>query len=399
LGLSRRTLVVFILLGLVSLAADVVYEGARSVSGPFLKEVGSPALGAAAVQAGELIGYFMRFVGGALAAALGSSTAYWALVFAGYALNAGTLPFLGVLGASSWSIAVTLYLAERVGKGLRAPARDVIIAEVSEGLGRGKGFGIHEVMDQVGAVLGPVMISLILGVYGATLAGYRVAFLALLAPGALSLALLLTAWRLYPQIKAVEAVGRAGGFEFKGLGRAFWLYTTSMSALALGYVAWSVLTYYLKQWSVLSDVEVGFAYALAMAVDAAVALPVGILYDKAGLKSLYIAPVAAAVIPALAAFYGRIGAFAAASLWGLVMGVYETNMRAGVADLVEPGKRAMAYGVFGLAYGLAWTAGAFLLATLFSYSAVLAVAYTTAVEACSLVLLIGLEKSLKAKQA
>jgi len=390
-GLRGRALIVFILLGLVSLTADVVYEGARSVSGPFLKEVGGPALSAAIVHSGDLIGYLMRFVGGLLATVSGSSHTYWLLVFTGYLLNAAALPLLGVIGVSGWSIATALYLAERVGKGLRAPARDVIIAEVTEGIGRGKGFGLHELMDQAGAILGPLIVGLVLGIYGSSIQGYRVAFLTLLIPGILSLSFLLTAWRLYPHIKAVESSQRRVGLSFRELGAPFWLYTASMALLSLGFIAWSVLSYYLKLWGVLSDEEIAFAYTLAMAVDAAIALPIGFLYDKLKFKSLYTAPLAAVAVMLLASSGVKLHAYAAAAAWGFVMGVYETVMRAGIADLVKPEQRAMAYGVFGLVYGFAWTAGAFILAALLSLNLTAAVVFVVAAEICSALTLSALE--------
>jgi hypothetical protein len=44
-----------------------------------------------------------------------------------------------------------------MGKGLRAPVRDVILAEVSEKFGKGKALGLHETLDQIGAIIGPVI--------------------------------------------------------------------------------------------------------------------------------------------------------------------------------------------------------------------------------------------------
>jgi len=384
---DRRALTVFILLGLVSLTADMVYEGARSVSGSFLEELGGPAVGSAIIHSGDLIGYLMRFVGGAVATALGSSTAYWLLVFTGYLLNAASLPLLGVIGVTGWQVATALYLAERVGKGLRAPARDVIIAEVTEGIGRGKGFGLHELMDQTGAVAGPLIVGLILGFYGSTLQGYRIAFLALIVPAILSIVLVLTAWRLYPYIRSVEVKKGSSRITFRGFGANFWLYTASMAFLSLGFVGWAVLSYYLKAWGVLNDEEIAFAYTLAMAVDGAVAVPIGYLYDKVKLRSLYIAPLATAVIPFLVLAGGKPCAYTAAALWGIVMGIYETNMRAGIADLVKPELRAMAYGTFGLVYGITWTVGGFVLAVLFGYSSIAAAAFIVAVEVCSVITL------------
>ena len=101
--------------------------------------------------------------------------------------------------APSWEVVVALYVADRVGKGLRAPARDVILAEVSESIGVGKGFGIHELLDQLGAFAGPLLVGFLLIMFN-----YKITYLALLAPGLVSIVLVATAWRLYPSLKSVS---------------------------------------------------------------------------------------------------------------------------------------------------------------------------------------------------
>ncbi|MEM4798619.1 MAG: MFS transporter [Sulfolobales archaeon] len=363
---NRKILLVFLLLGFVSLLADMVYEGARSVSGAFLEYLEAPSIASAVVGSGELLGYILRFVSGLAASYMGSSAVLWSFIIAGYAMNVLALPFLAF--ATTWSFAVSLYLVERIGKGLRTPARDVALAEVTEDLGRGKGFGIHEVLDQAGALGGPLLVAFMLARYG-----YPSAFLVLVVPGLAAMILILTAWRLYPRIRSVDTSSRE--ISFRGLGRRFWIYTISMMFQALGFIHWAIVSYFLKYWGVLGDAEIAVLYAIAMGVNALVAFPIGYLYDRIKFRSLYIAPIATMFIPILLVLRTPQLAYVMAAFWGVVMGISETIMRASIADIMSGSKLALAYGVFGLLYGVAWTVGGFIVAPLLEISVESAVLY------------------------
>ncbi|MEM2213889.1 MAG: MFS transporter [Candidatus Nezhaarchaeales archaeon] len=375
---SRRILIVFVLLGLTSLSADMVYEGARSASGAYLEFLGAPPIASAIIGVGELIGYFFRIVSGMLASYLGSSYVFWGFVASGYAMNVMVLPFLAFAG--SWWIATSLYLLERVGKGLRTPVRDVILAEVTEDVGRGKGFGLHEVMDQVGALVGPLLFAYILIRYD-----YPSAFLTLLIPGALTMMFIFTAWSLYPKIKSVEFSRRKT--SFRGLGKKFWLYTLSMSLQSLGFVHWAIASYFLKDWGVLGDAEIAILYAIAMGVDAIIAFPIGHLYDVIKFKSLYIAPIVTLMITILLTTRITTLAYVMAVLWGITMGVSETIMRASIADIVDKGKLAIAYGTFGMIYGSSWSIGGFMMTFMLQLSAPIVIGYVALTQASSLLVL------------
>jgi len=363
--LSRRALIVFILLGLVSLTADMVYEGARSVGGSYIEELQGPSIASAIAASGDFIGYGLRFVSAVIATYLASSLAFWGFTILGYAMTATAIPLLAYAG--SWEYATLLYLVERVGKGLRAPVRDVVLAEVTEDIGRGKGFGIHELMDQMGAVAGPLLVALMISFYS-----YRFAFLALAVPGAISIALVVTAFALYPKLKSLE-VSRPR-ISFRGLGRKFYVYTLATILLSLGYVHWMNVSYFLKYWNVLGDADIALAYMVAMLTDAVIAVPIGVLYDKIKFKSLYLAPLSALASAILFIYTptlmgagevtARIATYVMAALWGITMGCFETIMRASIADLLPPEKRALGYGVYGLVYGVSWTIGSFIYAYL-----------------------------------
>jgi MFS family permease len=343
----------------------MVYEGARSVGGSYIEELQGPSIASAIAASGDFIGYGLRFVSAVIATYLASSLAFWGFTILGYAMTATAIPLLAYAG--SWEYATLLYLVERVGKGLRAPVRDVVLAEVTEDIGRGKGFGIHELMDQMGAVAGPLLVALMISFYS-----YRLAFLALAAPGAISIALVVTAFALYPKLKSLE-VSRPR-ISFRGLGRKFYVYTLATILLSLGYVHWMNVSYFLKYWNVLGDADIALAYMVAMLTDAVIAVPIGVLYDKIKFKSLYLAPLSALASAILFIYTptlmgagevtARIATYAMAALWGITMGCFETIMRASIADLLPPEKRALGYGVYGLVYGVSWTIGSFIYAYL-----------------------------------
>jgi len=347
----RRPMLVFLLLGLVSLFADAVYEGGRSISGAYLAEIKAPAVGAALIGVGEFLGLVSRLFSGYLATIYQSSAVLWASTTLGYAVTALSIPLIAF--APTWHGVVALYMVERLGKGLRTPARDVILAEVTEDLGVGKGFGIHELLDQLGAFAGPVLVSVLLALFG-----YKVAYLALIAPGLVSVLLVALAWRLHPTLRSVVSAEKTR-LELRGYSRQFWIYTAASSALALGFMHWSIASYYLKVRGAASDVEIGLAYAAAMLVDALVAVPLGALFDKVGLRLMPAIPALLPIFTAMVAYAPRWAVYLLAIPWGIVMCSEESVMRASIAVLVEPSKRPLAYGVFGLVFGLAWALGGY----------------------------------------
>lgn len=383
--MEKRLLTVFILLGLVSLFADMTYEGARGVSGAYLEVLGGTAVIAGAVTVGEFLGYVIRFVSGYMADKLRRSSVLWGLTIMGYVINLVAVPMLALSGR--WEVALTLLYAERVGKGLRAPVRDVILSEVMEGIGRGKGFGLHEVMDQVGAFAGPLLVMWVLS---SSRSDYSLAFTSLAVPATLSLACLLAAFRKYPVVRTVTVEKARVG---RRLGRRFNLFSASLALMTAGYIAWSLISYHAKESGLLSDPEISLLYAIAMGVDALVALPVGMLYDRMGLKSLILTPLLTLTIPLLLIANSRIAAYAMAAIWGIVMAIYETNMRAAIPDLVDPSRRALAYGTYGLIYGSAWMFGGFAAGFIYSVSPVYLIPYSVAMEAASLLTMIPLLRS------
>ncbi len=374
--MGRAALIAFLALGLVSLFADMTYEGARSIIGPYLDLLEASSVVAGLVAIGDLIGYLARGLGGFLAGRSRSSSFYWGLIFLGYGINLFAVPALALAG--NWEIAFILVLIERIGKGLRAPARDTVLAEITEGIGKGKGFGLHEVMDQTGAILGPAIVGYALyqGI------GYSGSFKVLLIPALFAMAMLMIAFLNHREVHSISSKEEG---KHEKLPTQFWIYSASMALLALGFIHWVLAGYHIKNLGLLPDSEIPFIYMVAMITDAIIALPAGFLYDKWGPKTLLVTP----FLAMLAIYYLMMGAermyiYIGAVIWGILMGLYETNMRVTVADAVTPQNRAYAYGIYGVVFGTSWVVGNGIMGALYPISVTYILIFVIGVEIVSL---------------
>lgn len=386
-GLSAwRFVLVF---GGVSLLMDFVYEGARSVTGPLLAHLGASAAVVGVVTgAGEAAALGLRLASGPLA---DRSRRFWAWTIAGYVLTAATVPVLGLTGVL-W-VACTLVIAERVGKAVRSPAKDTLLSHATAATGRGRGFAVHEAMDQVGALVGPLTVA---GVLALTGDDYAPALGVLALPGVAAVALLLWLRARVPDPIGYETtVGTAApeeqsppaGSRERKLPRAFWAYAVFTAATLTGFATFGVLSYHLVARHLVPTAMVPVLYAAAMAADAVAALATGWLYDRFGAQVLVVLPLLSAAVPALA-FTDTVGvAVAGALVWGAAVGVQESTLRATVADLVPVGRRATAYGVFAGIMGAAALVGGALAGVLYDVSVPLLIVVVACIQAAALVLL------------
>ena len=351
---------VIILLGIVSMFGDIAYEGGRSISGPYLATLGaSAAMVGLITGAGEFLGYGLRLVSGYLA---DRTKAYWVLTFIGYGLI-GAIPLLAFAG--NWQLAALLLILERIGKAIRSPARDTIISYAGKNIGRGWGFAIHEAMDQVGAIIGPLILSFAMIKSG----GYQLGFNFLWIPVVLCVVALIVANRKAPVPERLEATIETGKQTIKaGLGRVFWLYGIFVLLAGSGFASFQLIAYHVKTQTIISDAQIPILYAVAMGVDAIVALIVGKTYDKRGLMVLAAIPVLTLPIPFLGFSHTYWLIILAIVLWGAVMGIHETIMRAAIADLVPIERRGSAYGIFNTLYGLSLFIGSAAMGLLYEVS-------------------------------
>ncbi|WP_229887280.1 MFS transporter [Streptomyces olivaceoviridis] len=374
--------------GLVSLLADFVYEGARSVTGPLLASLGASALVVGVVTgAGEAAALGLRLVSGPLA---DRTRRFWGLSIGGYALTVLSVPLLGVAGVL-WA-ACALVIAERVGKAVRSPAKDTLLSHATAATGRGRGFAVHEAMDQVGALVGPLTVAGVLALSGNA---YGPALGVLAAPGAAVLGLLFWLRARVPDPEVYERQAAAppgspapdGPLPAGPLPAAFWTYAAFTAVTTAGFTTFGVLSYHLVQRHLMTTAWVPVLYAAAMAVDAVAALATGWLYDRTGPRVLAVLPVLAAAVPALAFTHTVATAVAGSLVWGAATGIQESTLRATVADLVPSPGRATAYGVFAGVVGGATLVGGALTGALYGYSVPLLITVVAAIQAVALVLL------------
>jgi len=347
-----------ILIGVVSLFSDMTYEGARSITGPFLSMLGASATVVGIVAGfGELVGYGLRLVSGYWA---DKTKRYWAIVFLGYALNLLSVPLLALAGY--WQVAAILIVGERIGKAIRNPARDVMLSCASDSIGRGWGFGLHEALDQIGAICGPLVVAAILASKGA----YESAFAALLLPALVALAVLFTAYRFYPNPTGLGSASIK--IERKGYTRSFWLYVAAVACVAAGYADFPLIAYHFARHGLVPAHWIPIFYAIAMGADALAALWFGRLFDRLGIPVLAVSILASALFAPLVFLGGFAPALAGMILWGIGMGAQESIMRAAIADLVPTNKLGFAFGLFNTMYGIAWFAGSAVMGVLYDMS-------------------------------
>jgi len=344
-----------ILLGVVSLFGDMTYEGARSITGPYLAVLGANALTVGFVAGfGELIGYAFRLVSGYFS---DKTEKYWFITFIGYFINLLAVPLIALAG--HWWIAAGLMITERFGKAIRVPPRDAMLSHATHETGRGWGFGLHEAMDQTGALMGPLIIAAVLYFKG----GYKISFAILLIPAILALTTLIIAKVLYPNPRELEI--KTPVIKTTILPGVFWLYLIAIGLIAAGYADFPLIAYHFQKTSLVQAVWIPVFYAVAMGTDAIAALILGRLFDKIGISIMILVAFISAFFAPLVFMGNFTLALAGIVLWGIGMGAQESIMRAAVAGMVSADRRGSAYGIFGAGYGILWFLGSTLMGYLY----------------------------------
>lgn len=369
--------------GVVSLLSDFVYEGARSITGPVLAHFGATALVVGIVTGiGEAAALMLRLVSGPLA---DRTKRFWAWVIAGYALTVVSVPTLGLSG-TLW-VACTLVIAERVGKAVRSPAKDALLSYATSGIGRGRGFAVQEALDQVGAIIGPLVVAMMLIITGGN---YAPSLAVLAVPGVVALALLLWLRARVPnptdyEPENPEPIERAGqpARPVRHLPRAFWEYSGFTAMTMIGFATFGVLSFHMVERGIVPAPVVPVLYAGVMAIDAIVALGTGWAYDRFGPRVLLLLPIIAAAIPVLAFTDALASVIAGSLLWGAALGIQESTLRATVADLVEPGHRSTAYGIYAAIVGVATAIGGVTAGALYGVSIPALIVVTFVVQAAA----------------
>jgi MFS family permease len=377
---ASSALTFVLIVGVMSFFADFTYEGARSIIGQYLGLLGAGALAVAMVTGGgELLGYGLRLLSGRGADRTG---AYWPIAIAGYVLQMTVVPLLALAG--SWPVAALLIVLERVGKAIRNPARDTMLSHAARQIGYGWGFGVHEALDQAGALCGPLLIALVLAI---TRHDYKTALAVLAVPAAIMLSLLALARLAYPRPRDLSPEP-AAVVSTSRLPRAFWVYLAAAALIGAGFADFPIMAYHFQRAGTVRSTLVPVFYAAAMAVGGGGSLLFGRLFDRHGIAILIPLTAISAAYAPLAFLGGFWASLVGVCLWGLGMGVHESIIPAAVAPMVSPERRASAYGLFTAVYGIAWFGGSSAIGALFGVSFGAVVAFALAAELAAIPLIV-----------
>ena len=373
---SARSALYFVLLfGVVSLFADFAYEGARGVNGPFLGLLGASGFTVGVIAgAGELLGYTLRLLSGRAA---DRTRLYWPITICGYLVQMLAVPALALAG--NWPVAAALIILERTGKAIRKPATGVMLAGAGERIGRGWAFGLYEGLDQLGALLGPLLVALVLARQHEN---YRLAFAWLGIPALITMLLVLTARLRFARAGIIQhhSASTADG----GYPPAFWWYLAGAGLVGFGFADYPLIAFHFTRSGSVDAVWVPLLYAAAMAAGGAASLLFGKLYDRSGLIVLAPLTLLVAAFPPLVFFGHFNAALLGALLWGIGLGVHESVMSAAVAGMVLSRRLGSAYGLFTAIFGLAWFAGSATLGALYDVSITATVAVAVAAQLLAL---------------
>ena len=364
-------------MGFVSLFGDIAYEGARGIAGPFLATLGaSGAIVGIVSGAGEMVGFGLRLFSGLLA---DRTRRYWLIAIIGYVINLIAVPALALAG--DWQTAAALMILERLGKALRTPSRDTLLASAADVVGHGKGFGLHEAMDSAGALTGPLVMTAVLAWDGR----YDVAFATLAAPAVFAVIALGLAWYRFPDPSRIGR--RAVIVDGRRPTGPFWLTVTALSLLAAATVDYPMMAFHFGHDHVLPAVWIPAIYSLAQAMYGLASLGFGRLFDRIGTPALLGAAILALASPILAFLAGPVGAVLGVAIWGIAGGGRDTMARSLIATMIPAGKRGAAYGIFNAAFGIAWFAGSAIMGWLYDIAPWMLVAFSLAIHVAAIVVL------------
>ena len=373
-------------IGVVSLFADMTYEGAYSGTGPLLKDLGVTAAAAGFVAGfGEMAAASLRYFSGKLA---DRTRAYWTLVFLGYLLNLIAIPAISFAG--SWQMVAFLVVVERTGKAIRGPARDVILSEATGMVGHGWGFGIHAAMDQTGAVIGPLFVAWSV----ARSHTFGPAFFQLGIPAVLALAALGVARHYRPRNVTPPSVKPP-----QPLPNVFWIYVLASGLLAAGFLDFTLLSFHFQATQLFQPETIPLLYAGAMGIVGLTALVCGRLFDRYGVIVLALGVVVTMLAVPFGFLGGQAGGVLAVALWAAGHGVQDATMRSGIAQVVSMNKRGSAFGAFNGIFGVMWFLGSVVMGLLYDRSLIALVVFGLAFQIASAALFFWLRRPLAAAAA
>jgi MFS family permease len=376
-ALSAKNAFKFVfVMGIVNLFADMTYEGASSINGPFLGMLGaSAAVIGITAGLGEFLGYSLRFIAGYFTDKTGK---YWLITFLGYAINLLAVPALALAG--NWPLAAGLMIAERVGRAIRKPSVEAMLSYTTGSLGSGWVYGLNTALDQIGATLGPLLMAFVLMLKG----NYRIGYVTLLVSAVLALLTLAVARFHFPDPSKFEI----NPPKLKRFSTSYWFYMAAGACVAAGLVSFELISYHFSKTKLMDDQWIPLLFALAMGTDAVASLLFGKWFDRKGMPVV----LAAFFLSAFFAPFVFLGNFSMALigmvLWGIGFGAQDTLLKAIIAGILPDGKRNLAFGLFYAGYGTGWLVGSVTTGLLYARSIPSVVAFSVILQLISLPLFV-----------
>ena len=361
LTVSQKAFIFIVLMSIMSLFNDMVFEGANSVQGKFESFLGAPTIVIAAVGGvATLLGSGLRLFFGWLS---DKTKKYWLFTILGYTIDMASVPLLALVPNGKWQLAVFFILMEKFGKAIKKPSKSALVSFAAKERGAGKSFALGEALDQIGACIGPLILTAVYSwrAQDSQYAQYIWGFAFLSIPAILCLALLWTSRFLFPKPESFEhdSKEKLGSFLTS---KTYILFVVAAFVFAMGFMdSFGLIDKHLADLSLVSDNLFPLLYSYAMLVDAVAALLFGFLYDRIGFYSVGLAALLTA--PYAFCFFWNTNlsiVFLGLTFWGIGMGAMESVLLSGVTSLSPKADRAKAFGFYELAYGVSAFAFSFL---------------------------------------
>ena len=364
-------------MGVVNLFGDMTYEGGGAINGQFMATLGaSAAVVSITAGLGEFLGYSLRSVSGYISDRTGR---YWLITFIGYAINLLAVPAMALAG--NWQVAALLILAERIGRAIRKPTVEAMLSYTTGKHGKGWVYGVNTALDETGATLGPLIMSLVLFLHG----DYRTGYALLLTSSVLALGALVVARINFPVPSRLEQ-GRTA--PASGLGRSYWLYMVAAVCFAAGLISYELVGYHLATAKIVTAQWIPVLLAFSTGCGVIASLVLGKLYDRSPLPTLLVAVFLSSLFSPFAFFGGSPALLAGMVFWGIGYATQDTLFKAVVASVLPEGERNLAFGLFYTGYGVGWLIGSVVTGLLYEQSRVALVVFAVLAQLISLPLFV-----------
>jgi MFS family permease len=269
------------------------------------------------------------------------------LMAAGYGISTLSRPIVAL--ATGWHQVLGSRFMDRFGKGVRTAPRDAIIAESTEKSHLGRAFSFHRSMDTMGAVVGPALAFLFLGIFSND---YRKVFWLSMIPGII--AVLLIIFFITERKKTAASTSERPKLTLKHFDWKFKFFVVIATLFAVGNSSDVFLILRAEQVGILT-ITIPVVYLLFNLVYSLSAIPAGMAADRFGRKRIILLGFVLFAI----LYYGFAIASSAKAIWllfgfyGLFMGLTEGIQKAFLTTIIPPDFMATAFGVYTTAVGLA----------------------------------------------